>query len=180
MLAQDNSKAPLQPLLFNYNRPNPHSTAARKKALDDARKLLSEMAGYHARGIKGDCIIYDIGDLQIKCHAPKQGNRRISYEFYGTDPKDSLGCNYTKKQAVALIAEFALAQLWKAPIYREQWLEIAGKVGVEVPERRPIKPKDEIYYSPLTGRPTMALGDKAVQQVLAERIVGLNVQRGVA
>ena len=162
--------------------PSKHHDELKASSLSDAaiecnlysKSIINKLARSIATRKTGNCTSIDIQDLQIRCHAPKAGNRRISYEFYGTDPDDCFGFNYTKKQAVALVAEFALGQFWKAPIYREQWLEIADKAGVEVPEQRPIKPKDDIYYSPSTGRPTMAFGDKSVQQVLADRIVGID------
>lgn len=161
--------------------PSPHDEIEASSISDAAAKsrlygkaIISKLARGIVTRKTGNCMALDIRDLQIKCHAPKAGNRRISYEFYGIDPDDCFGSNYTKKQAVALVSEFSFGQFWRAPIYREQWLEILERAGVEAPEQEPIKPKDDVYYDPSTGRPTMAFGDESVKQVLADRIVGID------
>ena len=51
MLAQDNSKAPFQPLLFNYNRPNPQPTAGDwgLKEVSQALYLKPQGTSHHGR-----------------------------------------------------------------------------------------------------------------------------------
>ena len=99
-----------------------------------SRALINEMVqALVTRSAGTDCMAKDLGDLQIKVHAPKQGNRHISYEFYGSDlePEASLGCDYTKKEAIALLAEFLRGD-WRRPIYKPRWEKIAECAGVAV------------------------------------------------
>jgi len=99
-----------------------------------SRKLINQMSrAIVTRHPDTDCVAKDIGDLQVKCHAPKQGNRHISYEFYGSDPNGaaSFGCDYTKKEAIALLAEFLRGD-WRKPIYKPRWEKIAECAGVAV------------------------------------------------
>ena len=53
MLAQDNSKAPHQPLLFNYNRPNPQPTAGNRGLKEGSQALYLKPQGPSHHGRKG-------------------------------------------------------------------------------------------------------------------------------
>lgn len=137
------------------------------QAAQASRKVINGLCTSLVSGGPGNCRVADIRDLQIKCHAPKEGNRHISYEFYGTAPDDRFGSNFTKQEAIALLNAFYVGAFWQRPIYRKQWLEIGKSAGVEIPEPRPIKPREEIHYSPVTGRPVAAIGPNSTKQVLA-------------
>lgn len=138
------------------------SLAYSKKAISHLAQTLSKNFAISKRH---NCVVFNTGDLQIKCHAPKEGNPNVSYEFYGTDPDDCFGFDYTEAQAIALLAAFELGRFWEAKIYRKHWLKIAAKAKVRVPKQEPIKPgrsviKGEAGHFP--AHPVITLGPKFI------------------
>jgi len=105
-----------------------------------ARFVINTLAVAIANRTDWNCIVWESGDLQVRGHSPKEGFRRTTFEFYGTDPKDCFGFGYTKKEAIALVAESHDGEFWEGPIHRKQFLKIAEAAGVTVRQSQATKP----------------------------------------
>lgn len=99
-------------------------------AYEDASDLLQSMQQALMRSSSElvNCVIFDIHDLQFKCHAPKEGNPNIAFEFYGTNPSDCFGFGYTFEEAHQILVGFMGSGKMSAPFYRADF-ERARKIG---------------------------------------------------